>query len=51
MTLATLLIILALVVLLFGGSLGQERLGYWSWSPAAVLVLVLLILWLAGRLS
>jgi len=50
MILAKLLIIIALVVLLFGGSLGQERLGYWSWSPAALLVLVLLILWLSGRL-
>jgi len=50
-TLATLLIIIAIVVLLFGGSLGQERLGYWSWSPAVLIVLVLLILWLTGRLS
>jgi hypothetical protein len=51
MTVATLLIIIVIVVLLLGGSLGQERLGYWSWSPAAVLLLVLLILWLTGRLS
>jgi len=51
MSLGTLLIIIAIVVLLLCGGLGQERLGYWSWSPAVLLVLVLLILWLTGRLS
>lgn len=51
MTLATLFIIIAIVVLLLCGGLGQERLGYWSWSPVGVLLLVLLILWLTGRLS
>lgn len=51
MTLTTLLIIIALAVLLLGGGLGQARFGYWGWSPAGVLLLVLLILWLTGRLS
>jgi len=51
MTLGTLLISIALVgLLLLCGGVGQERLGYWSWSPAALFVLVLLILWLTGRL-
>lgn len=51
MSLATLLIIIALVVLLLGGGLGQQRFGYWSWSPVGLILLVLFILWLTGRLS
>lgn len=50
MSLTTLLVIIVIVVLLLGGGFGQARLGYWSWSPAALLVVVLLILWLSGRL-
>jgi len=49
MSLMTLLIILLVFALLCGGY-GQANLGWWGWSPAGVIVLVLLILWLTGRL-
>jgi hypothetical protein len=49
MTLTTLLIIL-LVLVLFGGWYGQRDVGWWGWSPAGALLLVLLILYLMGRL-
>lgn len=51
MSLAMLIIVIAIVLLLVGGGLGQERFGYWGWSPLGVILLVLLILWLTGRLS
>ena len=47
-----LLIILLLVLLLTvgGGGWGHPRYGYVSWSPAGVIIVVLLVLWLTGRL-
>jgi hypothetical protein len=45
----TLLIILLLVALL-GGGLGYGRWGAAGLSPAALIVLVLVLLWLTGRL-
>jgi hypothetical protein len=45
----TLLIILLLVALL-GGGLGYGRWGAAGMSPAALIVLVLVLLWLTGRL-
>lgn len=45
----TILIVLLLIALL-GGGLGHSRYGYAGWSPAAILVAVLVILALAGRL-
>lgn len=47
MSLMTLLIIL-LVLALLGG--GFSNFGPWGWSPAGLIVLVLVILWLTGRL-
>jgi hypothetical protein len=49
MSLTTLVIIL-LVVALIGGGLGHERYGYAGWSPAGLIVVVLLVLLLTGRL-
>lgn len=46
---ATLLIIL-LVLALIGGGLGHGRYGYAGWSPAGILIVVLLVLFLSGRL-
>ncbi len=49
MTLTTLLIVL-LVLALLGGGLGHGRYGYYGWSPAGILIAILLVLLLAGRL-
>lgn len=45
----TLLIIL-LVLALVGGGVGYSRFGYAGWSPAGILVAILLILLLTGNL-
>jgi hypothetical protein len=45
----TLLIIL-IVLALAGGGLGHNVFGYYGWSPAGLLVLVLIVLLLTGRL-
>ena len=47
------LLIVLVVVLLFalgGGGWGHSRYGYTSWSPAGIIVLVLLVLWFTGNL-
>lgn len=49
MNLTTILIVL-LIVALFGGGFGHPRFGYAGWSPAGVILLVLVVLWLLGRL-
>jgi hypothetical protein len=42
------------VVLLFlalaGGGWGHSRYGYVGWSPAGLILLVLLVMWLTGSL-
>jgi hypothetical protein len=43
----TLLLILLLVALV-GGGLGHSRFGYAGWSPAGLLLLVVLVLFLTG---
>ena len=45
----TLLIIL-LVLALLGGGVGHSRFGYAGWSPAGILVVILLVLLLTGNL-
>jgi len=45
-----LLLVILLVVALLGGGLGHSRAGLAGWSPAAIIVLVLVILALTGRL-
>lgn len=49
MSLTTILVI-ALVIALLGGAFGHASWGYAGWSPAGVLLLVLVILLLMGRL-
>jgi Protein of unknown function (DUF3309) len=45
----TLLIVLLVLAALFGG-FGHTRWGYAGWSPAAILVVILILLALTGRL-
>ena len=45
----TLLILLLVLAALFGG-FGHSRWGYAGWSPAAILVVILILLALTGRL-
>lgn len=44
----TILFILLLVALI-GGGLGHGRFGYAGWSPAGILIVVLLVLFLTGN--
>jgi hypothetical protein len=46
----TLLIVLLLVLALVGGGFGHSRYGYAGWSPAAILIVILVVLALSGRL-
>jgi len=46
-----LIVLLVLFVLaLGGGGWGHSRYGYVGWSPAGLILLVLLIFWLTGQL-
>lgn len=44
----TILFILLLLALV-GGGLGHTRYGYAGWSPAGILIVVLLVLFLTGN--
>ena len=44
------LIVILLVLALVGGGVGHSRFGYAGWSPAGILVVILLILFLTGNL-
>lgn len=46
MTLLLVLVVLALV----GGGLGHSRFGYAGWSPAGILVIILVVLFVTGNL-
>ncbi len=46
----TILLVVLLVLALLGGGLGHGRFGYAGWSPAGLLVVVLVVLFLTGRL-
>jgi hypothetical protein len=43
-------LIVLLVLALGGGGLGYSRYGYAGWSPAGLILLVFLIMWLTGNL-
>lgn len=45
-----LLLLILLVVALLGGGLGYSRAGYVGMSPAALIVIILVLLALTGRL-
>jgi hypothetical protein len=44
------ILIVALLLALGGGGWGHSRYGYTSWSPAGLIVVVLLVLWVTGGL-
>jgi hypothetical protein len=44
------LIVILLVLALVGGGVGHSRFGYAGWSPAGILVVILLVLLLTGNL-
>jgi len=44
------LIIILLVLALVGGGVGHSRFGYAGWSPAGIVVLILVVLLLTGNL-
>ena len=46
----TILLIVLLIVALGGGAWGHSRYGYAGWSPAGLLLLVVLLLWFTGNL-
>jgi hypothetical protein len=47
----TLLVILLLVAILFGGFGSSRGWGYYGWSPVGLLILIILIMALTGNLS
>ena len=44
----TILLIL-LVLALLGGGVGHSRFGYAGWSPAGILLVILLVMFFTGR--
>jgi hypothetical protein len=44
------LLIVFLVLALAGGGWGHSRYGYAGWSPAGLIVLLLVVLWVTGNL-
>lgn len=43
------ILIIVLLIALLGGGLGYSRFGYAGWSPAALILVVLLVMLLLGR--
>jgi hypothetical protein len=43
------ILLIVLLVALIGGGLGHSRFGYAGWSPAGLLVLVIVIMLLTGQ--
>lgn len=44
------ILVLFLVVALAGGGWGHSRYGYAGWSPAGLILLVVVVLWFTGNL-
>jgi len=42
--------VVLLVLALAGGGWGHSRYGYAGWSPAGIIVLLFVVLWLTGNL-
>jgi hypothetical protein len=46
----TIILVVVLLLALGGGGWGHSRYGYASWSPAGLILVALLLLWLTGNL-
>jgi hypothetical protein len=44
------IIVVLLILALVGGGFGQSRFGYAGWSPAGIILLVMVVLWFTGNL-
>jgi hypothetical protein len=44
------ILILLLALTLGGGAWGHSRFGYAGWSPAGILVVILLVMWFTGNI-
>jgi hypothetical protein len=44
------LLIIVLVLALVGGGFGHSRFGYAGWSPAGIILVILIVLYLTGNL-
>jgi hypothetical protein len=45
------ILVVVLLLSLIGGGVGHSKFGYAGWSPAVVVMLVLLVLLFTGRLN
>ena len=45
------ILVVVLVLSLLGGGIGHSRVGYAGWSPAGIIVVVLVVLFFMGRLG
>lgn len=45
------ILLVVLVLSLIGGGLGHSRFGYAGWSPAGIILAIVLVLFLTGRLG
>lgn len=43
------LLLIVLLIALIGGGLGHSRFGYVGWSPAGILVVILLVMLFTGN--
>jgi hypothetical protein len=46
----TIILLVVLVLALAGGGYGHSRVGYVGWSPAGLVVLLIVVLWATGNL-
>jgi len=44
-------LIILIVLALGGGAWGHSRQAYWGWSPAAIILVVLAVLYFSGHLG
>ncbi len=44
------ILVVVLLLSLVGGGMGHSRFGYAGWSPAGIIIVILLILLFTGRL-
>jgi hypothetical protein len=45
------ILLIVLVIALVGGGVGHSRIGYVGWSPAGIIIVILLVLFMTGHLS